>query len=785
MRSELLAPAGSFESMISAVMAGADAVYMGGNRFGARAYADNPKEDQLKEAIDFCHLHDVRLYLTVNTLVKEGEMNQLYEFLAPYYETGLDGVIVQDLGVLSYLKRQFPGMELHASTQMNVHNADSARLLKNYGVDRVVLARELSLEEIREIAKTGAELEVFVHGALCYCYSGQCLLSSMIGGRSGNRGRCAQPCRLPYQAEADGRRAEGHLLSPKDICTLELLPEILSAGVYSLKIEGRMKRPEYVAGVVRIYRKYLDLYRDCGREGYRVRKEDIRQLMDLYNRGGFCEGYFRTSNGPKMMSISRQNHYGTVAAKVLESGRGLLKLKALEPLSKGDVLEDATLPNPVAENEVFTIKKTRAASFRAGDLIHRTTNAALLSELQKYQDLTYRKEKINGKLILSPSKPVILDLECRAANLSVQGQMAEPSRNQALSSEVLLRQMKKTGGTSFEFEHLEVELHGDCFLPMKAVNDLRRRGLERIREELLKPYRRNKVGKLAAYEDPVKGAEPSEYQGERPETEILVNTREQLFALRSEDMDRLYVEAVLLLKEDRENVLDFLSALRREGVEVYLAMPHLLRGARKDVVRQEVLLPFQSAFDGVLVRNLEGLSLAEERKAGWCIHGDDGLYSWNKEARRVLKSLGVSMDTAPAEENQKELAARGMQGSSLLVYGRNLLMISAQCIKKTLKHCDRKSSLLFLKDRKGIRFPVVSQCEFCYNKIYNSTPLVLYDLKDEIRKLSARAVRLAFTLEGAEEVRSVLQSFRETFLEDGEGTIPSSYTRGHFKRGVE
>ena len=263
-RAELLAPAGSMESLKAAVHAGADAVYMGGQRFGARAYADNPDQDHLKEAIDYCHLHGRSLYLTVNTLLKEQEMCELYDYLAPLYEHGLDAAIVQDMGVLSFVREQFPDLPIHASTQMTVTGADGAEFLKEFGVTRVVTARELSLKEIREIyEKTGMEIESFVHGALCYCYSGQCLFSSLIGGRSGNRGRCAQPCRLPYelyQKEQAVRNAEGmYLLSPKDMCALELLPEILKSGVYSLKIEGRMKKPEYTAGVVRIYRKYLDL----------------------------------------------------------------------------------------------------------------------------------------------------------------------------------------------------------------------------------------------------------------------------------------------------------------------------------------------------------------------------------------------------------------------------------------------------------------------------------------------------------------------------------------------
>lgn len=272
---EILAPAGSFESLKAAVHAGADAVYMGGSRFGARAYAQNPEGDRLLEAIDYAHLYGVKLYLTVNTLLKDKELEgELYDYLKPCVEHGLDAVIVQDTGVMKCIQRWFPELDIHASTQMTLCGVGGVELLKEEGAHRAVLARELSLDEIHEIyEKTGMELECFVHGALCYCYSGQCLFSSLLGGRSGNRGRCAQPCRLAYTAADHGKNISGKeqdLLSPKDLCALDLIPQIAEAGVYSLKIEGRMKRPEYTAGVVRIYRKYVDQYLKHGRKGYKV-----------------------------------------------------------------------------------------------------------------------------------------------------------------------------------------------------------------------------------------------------------------------------------------------------------------------------------------------------------------------------------------------------------------------------------------------------------------------------------------------------------------------------------
>ena len=252
---EILAPAGSLDGLYASFQMGADAVYVGTSRFGARAFAKNPSVDELKEALVYAHMHDKKIYLTINTLVKERELEGLYDFLLPFYEAGLDGVIIQDLGVLAYVRRYFPGLELHASTQMTLTGSEGVSFLKEYGVSRVVPARELSLEEIKNLKETGAEVEIFIHGAMCYCYSGQCLFSSILGGRSGNRGRCAQPCRLPY--EINGGK-ECFPLSMRDMCTIDLLPELIESGVDSFKIEGRMKKPSYVAGVTAIYRKYID-----------------------------------------------------------------------------------------------------------------------------------------------------------------------------------------------------------------------------------------------------------------------------------------------------------------------------------------------------------------------------------------------------------------------------------------------------------------------------------------------------------------------------------------------
>ncbi len=311
---ELLSPAGNLTTFQAVIQAGADAVYFGGSSFGARAYAENFSKEEVLLAIDFAHIHGKKAYMTVNTLLKEEEMEErLYDYLLPFYEQGLDGVIVQDFGVLSFVRCHFPKLSVHASTQMTVTGALGARFLAAQGVSRVVTARELSLSEIEEIhSKTGVEIECFVHGALCYCYSGQCLFSSLIGGRSGNRGRCAQPCRLPYTCLDKNRKSINknpvYPLSPKDLCTIDRLPDMAEHGVFSFKIEGRMKQAEYAAGVTSIYRKYMDLYLKYGKDSYQVSPLDQKMLFDLGNRSGFTEGYLNQWNGADMLTINMPSH---------------------------------------------------------------------------------------------------------------------------------------------------------------------------------------------------------------------------------------------------------------------------------------------------------------------------------------------------------------------------------------------------------------------------------------------------------------------------------------------
>ena len=438
---ELLAPAGSVETMYAAFAAGADAVYIGGSRFGARAYADNAESESLLDAIDYAHLHGKKLYLTVNTLLKEQEMDELYEYLLPFYRQGLDAVIVQDFGVFRRVREWFPDLAIHASTQMIMSGELSAEKLKELGATRIVTPRELSLDEIRSIHKScDLEIESFVHGALCYCYSGQCLFSSIAGGRSGNRGRCAQPCRMAYSVEQNGKvilpQQKGYILSPKDLCTIEILPKLIEAGVYSLKIEGRMKKPEYTAGVVSIYRKYLDRYLANPKAPYRVSEADKKHLLGLFNRKGFTDGYYTRHNGTSMITYT-------------------------------------------------------APDFRAGEDV-------FLEKIRTDYIGTKLKENIKGTVKIYQGKPAILSVtaaaECEDGHVSmlqekeitVSAGMVQEAKSRPLTKEAIQKQMEQLGDTDFSWESLIIEADEASFCPVGVLNELRRAGVQSIKDELLK-----------------------------------------------------------------------------------------------------------------------------------------------------------------------------------------------------------------------------------------------------------------------------------------------------------
>lgn len=762
---ELLAPAGSKEAFYGAVHAGADAVYLGGEKFGARAYADNFTTEELLECIRYGHIHGCRSYLTVNTLMKELELADMTEALAPLYEAGLDGVIVQDIGALEVIGQHFPQLELHASTQMTITGPDGAELLKELGVTRIVPARELSLQEIKQLKeKSGLEVETFIHGAMCYCYSGACLFSSLLGGRSGNRGRCAQPCRLSYGTDSPGasvHRKEYYPLSLKDMCTIEHLPELMQGGIDSFKIEGRMKKPEYAAGVTAIYRKYIDRYLAHPTGSFAVEKRDMDALSRLYIRSQRQDGYYFRQNGREMVTVDSPSYSGSDEEYLKQ-----IRQKYIE--------------------EKKRIEIWMRAVFVCGE---------------------------EARICVGTE-------ECR---VEVSGSLVEPAQNRPVLEADIRRQLQKLGESCFALDSLEIQTDERGFYSLKEINALRREAVRRLEDQIIASHGLTVRRKLEPALSPDTGGldvarhntNQCDIAGNMAAEEIRpgcgglrvhVSTEEQLLYLadhfaavqkggkerkRGLNVRRLYVESHLLFKARA------LEVLQAAGIALWIALPYILRSRDEKIMEHALELYRQGKIQGFLARNLEEYGWLRQRaEAPWPIQLDHTVYVWNSRTADfwLKKNCGL---TCPLELNGREwrqlfdqvCREKGEDAPEKLIYGRIPVMLTANCIAKTAGKCLRGQTgraeaaraEAVLTDRYQKQFPVELCCDVCMNVIYNSVPLSLHrewKYCDHVYK------RLSFTTESGEEMGRILRFFADS-AGAGQRKPPfEDYTTGHEKRGV-
>lgn len=805
-RVELLAPCGSYESFLAAVNAGADAVYLGGREFGARAYAENFSEEELVSAIRQAHLFGVKVYLTVNTLVKEREFSRMYGYIQPLYEAGLDGVIVQDMGVLGFLKEYFPDLKFHASTQMTITGIYGASYLKEAGCERIVPARELSLEEIKYIKeKVPVEIEAFIHGAMCYCYSGQCLMSSMIGGRSGNRGRCAGPCRLPYKTAGK----DGYFLSLKDMNTLEHIPELIEAGIDSFKIEGRMKKPEYVAGVVSVYRKYIDKYYEhISVKGSAIDPGDKRLLADLYIRSETGSGYYFRGRGQEMLTLRKPGYN--------EADPALLK----------DLRE--TYIRELPKKTVNIRMKCRA-----GEPLY-----------------------IEGRLSDSLSDSSSDSREKAEICVSVSGPAAENAQKRSVSEEEIIGQLVKTGGTPFTVEKCEVELGENTFVPVKWIKQLRRELLQQIYAAY--GVRDAEDGRLHASADKVMdavygeqdtaGQPKSEKLQEKPEVDgweecenpenksvacdlkIMIQTREQFEAVISamekaegkrtaaaDINETLVIDADLLL-EDAE----IRKRLCSKKVNWGIKCPVVFRKSDEAFLKRLQAVIEEGKPDVLYCGTVDVLAWVKSISWRGRIAGEASLYAWNREAvsfwKKELDSIsipleldsneirelctaageacvkeeekiphpedsadtgdnedsegsegnGVNADRADTADNAERPLRRGKLEAS--VYGRTPFMVSANCIKLSSGQCDKnRKRYTELTDRMGNIFPVYTNCDHCYNIIYNCLPTSYHESLWMLLQDGIRSFRIEFTTEDGDAAGEVLKTFQDILASELQG----------------
>ena len=525
---EILAPAGTYEAMEAAVKAGCDAVYAGGSLFSARAYAGNFDETSFLEMIDYCHLFGVKVYMTLNTLLKEEELKQLPSYIKPYYQAGLDAVLVQDMGVFRVLHENFPDLPIHASTQMSIASTYGAEFAKRLGMERIVPARELSLEEIRSIKKqTDIEIETFVHGAMCFAYSGKCLFSSFAGGRSGNRGRCAQPCRRFYELQKTGEKqgdklAAEYLLSLKDLCLLKDLPLLIDAGIDSFKIEGRMKNAYYVASAVSAYRTLRDLYLELkeneqeesfdrlsenAQRTYQERAELLQEeLAEVYNRGGFYNGYYFTDKGKEMSALKRPNHQGIQIGTITGVKPPKINVKLIRDLHRGDVIElrgkgveiELTSGEEGRSGNVIQLNGKDLKHIHPGMEVWRTRNEGLLKKIE--DEILASERKITAACLIEArvGKPLKIRLTAPGAgregtdvSVFIEGEEVEPAGKAPTTEEALAQKLKKSSGTGIGIAGISYEMDENAFIRMSAFNALRRDVMEKLKSAIAAEYHRS------------------------------------------------------------------------------------------------------------------------------------------------------------------------------------------------------------------------------------------------------------------------------------------------------
>ena len=657
--------------------------------------------------------------------IKNNEINEaLYEYLLPYYKRGLDAVIVQDFGVISYIREHFPDLPIHTSTQMTITGVEGAKLLKNLGVERVVLARELSISEMKKIKdEAQVELEAFVHGALCYSFSGQCLFSSVLGGRSGNRGRCAQPCRLPYAVLDENKKEykkESYVLSLKDLCGIEYLQKLREAGVYSLKIEGRMKQASYAAGVISFYRKYIDLCYENGLQKIKVEKEDWETLKSLYIRTDIQDGYYKRHNGKEMVTIHKPSYSG------IDEGFATS-------------IYEKYVKNPI-------------------------------------------KAEVSGFVTLKKGQSASLQLMFKDFVVSCEGDMVDIAQKRPVAKEDVEKQLNKTGNTDFMFSSLEIEMDGDIFIPLKSLNELRRQGFEKLEKLIKQTIEDERKNSLIIENEMDYIGQKTKIVNNEKMLHVLVSTYEQCkIALLNSSVNRIYVSGDLLL----EKKTDLIQHLADSDKEIWVKLSEVLR--EKDYQKLEKLIEVSREFaKGMLISNLETYSYLKYHDYKGEIALNYHVYVWNQDALRFWDDKMNSF-LMPVELNIHEWKQLQNEKAEYLCYGKVPMMVTANCIRKTKDAC-RGTGVSFedsITDRYKTSFRVQTNCNYCYNVIYNSVPHSLHQNLNQIVGLEGKGIRLDFTTESATETKQILEAYAEYLdTKQSDFSFIKEYTTGHYKKGA-
>ncbi len=853
---ELLAPAGSFEALKAAVENGADAVYLGGKLFNARASAANFDMDELKKAITYAHEREVKVYVTVNILVGDSEFPELADYLFDIYSLGADAVIVQDLGVAHFIRSVLPEMEIHASTQMTQNNSFGLRQLEKIGFTRVVLARETSATEIEKIIQQSKlEVEAFVHGALCISYSGQCLMSSYIGARSGNRGRCAQPCRLPYQL-VDGKgkdmlagsKTGEHLLSPRDLNLAEDLAELKRIGVTSLKIEGRMKRPEYVATVVKIYRKALDSLEqdDKNNEQENDQKKkgldesDKHDLTQVFNRD-FTTGYFKGYQGREMMSFSRPNNRGTKLGRITEIRNNRMVLKLDNKLNIGDGIEIWTGRGRegMTVDRIFSLTNNNVDTALAGesvaldysgyagigDRVFKTHDEELIEQARlSYQEgKETRKRSVRMKLSGKVGDKLQLqawDRDKKAEAYSLTE--AQEAIKRPLEYEYLFKQLGRLGNTPLSLEELEVDLEGDVIIPVSELNEMRRV----VVEKLLAGSKLKPSVDMQTYKERLKNWKKALFNSyDNQHGKQIKQNKNLSVAIRDYELVESLIQAganrIILGGESWRSqspitikkLQTSLKACRDKGIELIWRLPRITNEDQCLKLKEELIEISSWQFrPTIMAANLAGIEIIQEIDSSWAWETDHFLHVYNKAALSWVLGAGAERASLSSELNHDQLHKLILPSQTeVLVFGDMEMMVSEYCPLEATLSTDRKPENCkekcgkpchkddyFLQDRLSYRFPIETD-RGCRMHIFNAKRLNLLTELATITDMGIKNIRLELLRVTPLQAEITTKLFKGLWGEkqseirrekvlDGmrelEEIYPEGFTKGHFYRGV-
>ena len=799
---ELLSPAGDFDCLKAAVQAGANCIYFGGSMFNARSSAGNFDDEELKKAIEYAKLRNVKTNLALNILIKNDEFDDALELAKKAYEYGIDAIIVQDLGLAKKLIESFPDLPIHASTQMTIHNLEGVLEAEKLGFKRVVLSRELSLNEIKYICENSKiEVEIFVHGALCICYSGQCLLSSLIGARSGNRGKCAQPCRLPYTFEKSdvydctyNEIEKGYLISPKDLCSLEYIPELVKLGIKSFKIEGRLKTPEYVATVTKIYRKYIDLAQS--NNPYIIDENDKQELLQVFNRGGFSTGYLDNKPNQNLIYKNKSNNMGIQIGTVhnYNSSKGYITLKLENSLSIGDtvslekekglynvselMIQNKNVPD-ASVGDIVKIGRMKG-KISVGDKIFKMSSKALTTSVNALLNSEHKKIKINCKIFIQENMPIKLNIYTandtgelyKNIDFTITSDLIPvKAQNTPITKERINDQINKLGGTPYEFEQIDIILDDNLYVPsISKLNQLRRDAIETLENIIL-----DKVHRVAP-SIPDEQIEVRENHINNKSISILLNSLDkECDYTRIENIDRIYIPLKFFYQNEYSSIIKNLT----NNSNIYIYMPSVLKDT--SVVQLDTIIS-DLPIKGFVVSNISHFELIKKHLSDNLeLIANYNLNIYNDNTIVELKKLGVSCVTISPELDKLTInSIKSPVPTEAILYGAIpvmttnycLLSKSNNCLQACSDNCTDKNCKYYLKDRMNLKFRIIPDSFSKTTTIYNSKKI---SYNPEL--IETNSIRLDFLDESIDEINEIIKTFKDGNIVEGKDFTNGNYNR--------